>query len=297
MKLYGGLGNQMFQYAFAKQLGVMLGQNIFFEIDLSHWDRAGGFFRGFALGNFGKIKIKLARKKQLFGVRLLAKLERKVKFFSRIFPKSAHFKECRVECINFNDVKDCKHLYLEGYWQNLSYLENIRDDLVEEFDCGFMNDIENKRIKDNILRSGNSVSLHVRRGDYIHNSSALKVHGVCEVDYYKKAIGIIEKKLDKPAFFIFSDDPDWARENIFPLVSNQRRGYLVSHNNEENGYKDMMLMKQCKHHVIANSTFSWWAAWLCDNSEKIVVAPDQWFVGEKNKKRPKIFPDEWLYIK
>lgn len=129
----------------------------------------------------------------------------------------------------------------------------------------------------NKINETESISLHVRRGDYVSNLKASSEHGVCSIDYYKKAIEHIKSKIkDKKniCFFLFSDDPIWVKDNM-TFINDEI--VVIDFNNEEKSHEDMRLMSACKHNIIANSSFSWWGAWLNNNQEKIVVAPEKWF--------------------
>lgn len=119
---------------------------------------------------------------------------------------------------------------------------------------------------------GDSVMLHVRRGDYVSNAKTLRVHGVCSIDYYRRAIGVARERLGQPRFFVFSDDLAWSRENL-PLGDDA----VFVEGNAEAPEMDIFLMAVCRAHVIANSSFSWWGAWLATTDAPLVIAPDPWF--------------------
>ena len=123
------------------------------------------------------------------------------------------------------------------------------------------------------IESCNSISLHVRRGDFINENSTNKTHGVCSIEYYKKAIDFIAKKISNPVFFIFSDDTKWVYENM----KLQFKYFVVDINDHKFAYEDLRLMSKCNHHILANSSLSWWGAWLNESENKVVVAPKIWF--------------------
>ncbi|MDD2505652.1 MAG: alpha-1,2-fucosyltransferase, partial [Bacilli bacterium] len=135
-----------------------------------------------------------------------------------------------------------------------------------------------------------SDSLHVRRGDYVLNSTTNKVHGTCGINYYNKAIDIVTKENPEAVFFVFSDDCDWARNNL--KINHEK--YFIDFNGKENCHEDIRLMSLCKHNIIANSSFSWWGAWLNNNKNKIVVAPKKWFNVKINTKD--LVPENWIKI-
>lgn len=162
--------------------------------------------------------------------------------------------------------------YLEGYWQSEKYFKGFEEIIRSEFVFNSEPDSSNKDLGNAIL-SSNAVSMHVRRGDYVSNAATNQFHGVCSIEYYRKAVEFIAHKYPAPHFYIFSDDPDWVRLHIsldYPVT-------YVDKNTGEKSFEDMRLMSLCKHHIIANSTFSWWGAWLCMNPEKTIIAPERWF--------------------
>jgi hypothetical protein len=141
------------------------------------------------------------------------------------------------------------------------------------------------------IRHSFSISIHVRRGDYVTLAAASEFHGLMGPDYYKAgAEAILRGKNETPSFFVFSDDPEWCKENI------KLPGEItyIDWNTGKNSFEDMRLMSNCKHHVIANSSFSWWGAWLNPSKEKIVVAPKQWFNDTSNQ--TDIVPESWIRL-
>jgi hypothetical protein len=177
---------------------------------------------------------------------------------------------------------------LIGVWQVESYFLDIKDIIQNHFVFNAPKDEDNRSIIDKITAC-NSVSIHIRRGDYLndHWKDALGV--INDNSYYIKAINLIEERVEIPKYFIFSDDLKWAKENL-----NLPGSVYVSHNRGRNSYIDMYLMSLCKHNIIANSTFSWWGAWLNKNEDKIVIMPYPWL---NNVETPGIFPDRWIKLK
>ncbi|HET6995265.1 MAG TPA: alpha-1,2-fucosyltransferase, partial [Chitinophagaceae bacterium] len=139
------------------------------------------------------------------------------------------------------------------------------------------------------IRSVNAVSIHVRRGDYVNDKETNAVHGVCSIDYYREAINRLSGEISEPRFYIFSDDMDWARANL--PISPHLAVYVD--NNQMASHEDLRLMSSCKHHIIANSSFSWWGAWLSDYAGKKVIAPRNWFRTLENKD---IIPNGWITL-
>lgn len=177
--------------------------------------------------------------------------------------------------------------YLHGYWQSEKYFENVVDHLHEVFVMTPPMSPENAAMAQRI-EACSSLSLHVRRGDYV----ALGASAVCDQAYYTAALKAVTDGLsDAPTVFIFSDDPTWARDNLdvpFDKV-------VVDLNGRETAYEDMRLMSRCQHNIIANSTFSWWSAWLNKNPAKRVAGPTRWF-GNDHQHNPDILPDDWIAI-
>ena len=185
---------------------------------------------------------------------------------------------------------------LDGYWQNEDYFKDIREDILE---CFTFNpegiDQKNKETAEKMMTS-NSVSLHVRRGDYLTSAYQHVYSNICSVQYYKRATEYICQNIDNLFFFIFSDDIEWCKENIRELFGDgfdESRIAFIDYNHGDQSYLDMYLMSKCRHHIIANSTFSWWGAWLGTNEDKIVVAPDRWFA---NHDVTDIICDDWVRI-
>ena len=177
-------------------------------------------------------------------------------------------------------------LYLHGYWQSERYFGHIADDIRRDFSIAPESDAANIEMSQQIAQTP-SISLHVRRGDYL----TLDAHTLCSQAYYQAALAVVAEGLSDPTVFVFSDDPDWARANL-PLT---QRKVVVDLNGAETDYKDLRLMSLCQHNVIANSSFSWWAAWLNQNPTKRVAAPALWFANPKLR-NPDILPDGWHAI-
>ena len=140
-----------------------------------------------------------------------------------------------------------------------------------------------------MIADSNSVSIHIRRGDYVADPTMYTSHGTCDIDYYNRCVESLTEKVKDTSFFVFSDDPQWSRDSLklqYPAI-------FVDHNDMEHGYEDMRLMSQCKHNIIANSSFSWWGAWLNNNENKIVLAPEKWF-AKKTYIINDMIPVQWV---
>jgi hypothetical protein len=179
--------------------------------------------------------------------------------------------------------------YLVGYWQSEKYFVKHKEVIRQELT--FKNELspENLATASSLLKTA-SVSLHVRRGDYVSSQATNDVHGVCTLDYYRNAISHMARSVESPRFFIFSDDINWVKANLqldFPCE-------YIANNVGANSYVDMRLMSMCKHNIIANSSFSWWGAWLNSNPNKIVIAPKKWFA--KALSTEDLIPAKWVVL-
>ncbi len=262
VKIMGGLGNQLFQYAFGRSLSIDLDTELFF--DVSHFDT-----------EYAKSIRHIFYSLNLFNI--------KENFNNQKFSDDNNDESSKLNCYQeayFNEITDFPSYrninkiqlpgYFNGFWQSEKYFFHNQN--IIRNDLQLKNPIhgKNKAIANDILEH-NSVALHIRRGDY----NDLPHFGMCDTDYYKKSISIIEERVENPKFFIFADDHDWVKKNI--NISHPT--YHITHNNVENGYEDLRLMSLCKHFIIANSTFSWWGAWLSSNDDKIVILPKPWLIS------------------
>jgi hypothetical protein len=289
VKIIGGLGNQLFQYALGRNLALM--NNTELKLDISG-------FKTYKLHKYGlhhfKIIEKFATREDLHCIKMPSSRLRN--FFidincsitgnKQIFYK----KEPRDYIFDLNFFKYPNDLYLEGYWQSEKYFKNVEDIIRQEFSLKKEPDAPNALMAENILES-DAISVHVRRGDYVANPLTYNHHGVCSLEYYHKAIDCMVKKISDPHFYFFSDDPAWVKKN---LVVDYPHTY-VTHNQTIKNYSDLWLMSLCKHHIIANSSFSWWGAWLSTNPEKMVIAPKKW-VNNPHIETRDLFPEAWHTI-
>lgn len=288
VKLKGGMGNQMFQYALGRALsikyGVPLGLDLAFLLDRT--PRSNFTFRNYDLDVF-KIKADIVPQSKIpFIYR---------KFKSKIgllidFLRRKYFKLPGVEKkFNFDSsiLNIGPNAYLDGYWQTEKYFNNIEDVLRSEFSIKVDLSIEAINICEKI-KSCEAISLHIRRGDYYSNKNTNEILGLCPLSYYKDAVNLIIQKVKNPSFFIFSDDIDWCKNNL--KIDNTL--FFVGGLKD---YEDLILMSKCKHNIIANSSFSWWGGWLNSNKNKIVIAPKKWY-NSKNFNSEDLIPDYWIKI-
>ena len=296
VKLSGGLGNQMFQYS----LGVALSKktNSRLMLDKSFLKKkslkANYTLRDYELDIFSR---------DLNDSNLLETIKCRLYYFYKIayhlnkLIGTSFFNNKFIlenNNVSYDDRVNIvsKNILLIGNWQNEKYFSDSKDLVISKFEFKLpLNAINSERL--NRISQSNSISIHVRRGDYVDILSANKNHGVCSLDYYRKSIDYILSKIDNPTFFVFSDDPIWVEEN---LKIDEAHEYVTG-NIGKMSYVDMQLMSQCKHNIIANSSFSWWGAWLNQNPKKNIIAPKQWFAGvEKNSNKKELVPSTWTRI-
>jgi hypothetical protein len=184
-------------------------------------------------------------------------------------------------------VSPVKSMYLNGFWQSEKYFSTIRPILINDLKLTSQLSL-NAQFWQSKICDSNAVSVHIRRGDYILNSAAHNFHGVCDIDYYKTCIEQIKTKLINCHFFFFSDDIEWAKLTFSYL---DKSDFVTLCSNKE----DLYLMSICRHNIIANSTFSWWGAWLNENENKIVYAPKRWFNDEQIDTSD-LIPSSWERI-
>jgi hypothetical protein len=290
VKLMGGLGNQMFQYALGRSLAFE--RKVPLKLDITWFQKQN--IRSYQLDRFNTCAdiasqedVEKLIKPTLGGVRekIYRAIQRLLPYYSR---RIVAEKDSRFDSHIIDDVT--RNAYLVGYWQSEKYFKTIADILHLEF----IN--QNPPIGKNIklfqmINDSNSVCLHVRRGDYLSSPLARQILGVCGVDYYQKCIQIIVDEVTNPLFFVFSDDMEWVKTNLnitYPVI-------FVDHNSVNDETEDFRLMKTCKHHIIANSTFSWWAAWLSLYSKKKIFAPQQWFRDDSFDSQD-LIPSSWIRI-
>jgi hypothetical protein len=182
-------------------------------------------------------------------------------------------------------------VHIEGFWQNERYFKHLANELRNEL---FVPRAPVEGLNAELLervRAGNCASIHVRRGDYVSNAESNRFHGVCSPEYYLKAADRLVREQGVEHFFLFSDEPEWVTAKL-PLPYPHT---IVSHNRGRDSHWDLHLMRHCTHHIRANSSFSWWGAWLDSNASKVVIAPGQWFQGNATP-ASEILPPEWTVL-
>jgi hypothetical protein len=293
MKIIGGLGNQMFQYALGRNLSLKKETELKLECSYFTSERKGQTIRDYNLSAFNIIE-NFATKKE---VAKYEKYKRKPgkKWFlynKLIADKKKYFQERQFHFDEeaFEVSNDC---CLDGFWQTEKYFKDIEDIIRSEFSLKRPLSHYSKGIEDAISNAKTPVSLHVRRDDLVNNPVMTDFHGFCSPEFYSSAIDIIAKKTISPHFFIFSDDYEWIVDHFKTLPF----PYVCIKNGADKNHEDLYLMSKCHHHIISNSSFGWWGAWLNPNKNKIVIAPSRWFNHVKpNVNTKDILPEEWIRI-
>ncbi|MDP2246753.1 MAG: alpha-1,2-fucosyltransferase [Nitrosomonadales bacterium] len=287
--IIGGLGNQMFQYATARAVSIDLGAKL--VLDTS--DFVGyRLHQGFELKRVFECQADIATdadtdfllrwRKAKLARRLLRKLP-----LPLLCSKHVVFEPTLQYWPGIKDVLDDS--YLMGYWQSEKYFAHHAQTIRKDFSFKTEFSTKNAEIASHICGT-NAVSLHIRRGDYVSHARTKSTLGVCSIEYYQAAITQISEQVSTPEFFIFSDDMAWVKGNFqldFP-------SHYIDHNNGEDSFNDMRLMSLCQHHIIANSSFSWWGAWLNPSLEKFVFAPQNWFANGTDTSD--LIPANWIRL-
>lgn len=289
VQLIGGLGNQMFQYAIGRRLAILKETDL--KFDISYFKNYKN--RKYDLSCFNIIE-DFASPEEVYhlkgpDVRSIPGIIFKIIDKSKIYRKRRYIIERHFH-FDPDILKVSNDVYLEGYWQSEKYFKEIENIIRNEFKIKYKPDSVNKKIGSLIL-SLQSVSIHIRRCDYIKDPNISKVHGICPLEYYNAAIDKIAKIIKNPHFFIFSDDPEWAENNL--KIDHPTTFIIGNLGNKD--YEDLRLMSFCKHHIIGNSSFSWWGAWLSENRDKIVIAPKKWFNDQRINTND-LIPESWHRI-
>ena len=302
IKLTGGLGNQMFQYAAGRRLAfqhktIVKLKFIHCPGDTNRWYSLSCFNikENFAtdeeIKKIGQYNSAFFRGPMAIGLRVLPLLANKGRLLHKSRQKLLKpriIKEKYFHC-DKDLLKTPDNVLLDGYWQSEKYFKDIENIIRQEFSLRDQANHNYQKLFKDII-AANSVSIHLRRKDYLEDKKTREYHGVCSLEYYSTAIKKIEKTIKNPHFFIFSDDIEWVKNNLklrYPMN-------FVSNNNLTN-CQELILISKCKDHIIANSSFSWWGAWLSNNPEKIVIAPKKWFNNPTINTKD-LIPEGWIKI-
>lgn len=291
VKLIGGLGNQMFQYAAGRALAQKHQTELLLDISWLNKDPEGHYTkRRFELDAFN-ISSSIADEQLIerFGISSANKITRTLQrkfpqLFKWLYAAESGY-ACQPQFTNYG-----RNTYLEGFWQSELYFKSIRPIILQEFSLKVALPYELQHLA-NAMKQQESVSLHIRRGDYVNNQQVNAHHGVLDMTYYQEALREVEQSKAVQAVYVFSDDMAWCRLNL--KLNTNAAIHFVEFAEPASASQELILMSCCHHNIIANSSFSWWGAWLNQNPQKTVIAPKNWFQSVKN---PDIYPQGWIII-
>lgn len=289
--LTGGLGNQMFIYAFKLTLSQK-GKTILFHPYRNNSPQYG--HAGFQL-------------KQIFNIKgdgIWAEVSALCLsiywHITRVFPQT--IRQRLISIIGIKEIRvpnnfvfydyivhtEYKNTLFRGTWQSEKYFHSSAVDVRDAFSFNkeLLND-KTKSFLNDIVKMGITISIHIRRSDYLSSKYISGFGNICTLDYYSKAIRYIDNLVSKPTYIVFSDDILWCKNNI-----DLRNAFFVDWNHGKESWQDMFLMSNCTHNIIANSSFSWWGAWLNSNNDKIVIAPKIWWNGIDDD----VVPENWIRL-
>lgn len=284
VRIKGGLGNQMFQYAIGRSLSLKTGLPL--VLDKRHYLRMRE--HGYGLDKFQLADTPMDAAK----LPPTPREQPLAHFFWRVMKRQPQLQ--REAGLAFDPVIAASSgpTWVDGYFQSERYFAQHADTIRAELTLAAPPDPENARWLAEIEAEPRAVSLHVRRGDYVRNAKFAALHGSCPPEYYARALEHVAQKTGAdPIIYAFSDDPDWVRDNL-QLPAEIR---IPGHNDASRNIEDLRLMRACRHHIIANSSFSWWGAWLNPRTDKIVTAPARWF-SDPNYHNPDIWADGWIRV-
>ena len=306
VKLQGGLGNQMFQYAMGRALSLRTGEKVHYDRSWYEQIPSGDTPRPFELDIFS-LPLVFAKERQIplesrpvkdnWDV-LRRKIIRRAPSLRALLgmPRSRILvDDGKGICQDVFKILHGQNVYLNGYWQSEKYFKDAASIIRKDFIVHEAPDNQNKVFLEQMAVDSAagicSVSIHIRRGDYSSNPQTNVFHGLLPLDYYRSAMSVIEGRFPKVSYYVFSDDLSWCRENL----KFKDQVAFVDINADKTAWMDMRLMSACQHHIIANSSFSWWGAWLSGNRNKIVIAPKKW-VNMPEVDARDIIPSGWVTI-
>jgi len=289
VRMFGALGNQMFEYAFGRALSLKKKTSLLLDYysqiirDDFDGENLTKITEAFVLPvelYVGKTRKKLLRKRNLA-------------FLDRFITAAKLKTKCVVTEDNYDSlqkkIEKSKNIYLAGYWQSENYFTEAENVIREDFKFRIEQEISTLDLYKEIAGT-NSVGLHIRGNDYVNH----RLYEKCDVRYYLDAIDVISKTKSELNFFIFTDDIDNVHKNYEELLKFSEIVDIETPFNPD--IVDLLLMSKCKHNVVCNSSFSWWGAWLNNNAEKIVIAPQKWFKENPRYSSERIVPANWIQI-
>ncbi|WP_020606886.1 alpha-1,2-fucosyltransferase [Spirosoma spitsbergense] len=286
-RITSGLGNQLFQYAVARHLSLKNKTSLYVDLSYYLYQYHDDTSRNFKLGNFS-VPYHTLQQSPVEYVSKATKLlpNRSLRpFFLFQKERQFHFDEqilqSRAGCV-----------ILEGFWQSEAYFRDNADTIRRDLQLSGTPSPEFNQYRELIRETPMSVSIHVRRSDYVNHPEFSQTFGFVGIDYYKRAIELARKELANPRFFVFSDDKEWSKTNL-PLGEDS---VFVQNTGLNGDVADLVLMSHCQHHIIANSSFSWWGAWLNPNAGKLVITPKNWYKNKPAWNTKDLLPPTWLSI-
>ncbi len=297
-QLTGGLGNQLFQYSFARHLALLNETTLLLDTTQVESRSDPSHRRQYKLHHFS-IPSQAVNWDSSLGLSFQTKdghySRGRISQLSRLFRNSKHLKELSESHFHFdaNALARRGDFYVTSYWQSHRYFDLIASQIRADLVLSQPLSHKHQLIKDQIKATAGSVALIVRRGDFANHPHHSKFHGCCSQEYYQEAQVLIKSRVEEPHLFVFSDDIDWVRNNISFSCSTTFMDHPYDHSHYD--YVDLHLISTCQHHIIANSTFGWWGAWLNNYSDQIVIAPKRWFL-DASIDTSDVCPAEWIRI-
>lgn len=274
VRLSGGLGNQMFQYAFGRAFSLEKGEKLLFD-DFSF---SRDPLRKFALFGYTIETKKIGIWTKLF-YNFLYYLNRKYLFIKRGNTRCGIFYERQF--FVYENLRECNARYYDGCWQNVNYFEQVKEIIKKELTYqGGLSESAKEWLEK--IKSCEAVVVHVRHGDYL-NENNRNIYEVPKKSYYDKAINYIRRRFPESFFFFFSDDMDWCKKNF----GEEKNCFFIDKSSVDLEQENIFLMQNCKHFIIANSSFSWWGAWLGMKDDSVCIAPEKWFVDKNMNEEAK----------
>lgn len=286
-RITSGLGNQLFQYAAARHLALKNRARLYLDLSYFIQEYATDTPRKFKLNHFS-VPLHLLQDSPLLYVSKATKLlpNRSLPPLFR-FLKEPHFHfdptvpQTRAACIT-----------LDGFWQSERYFAESAAIIRQELTLQTIPSPEFERYEQQIKAAAAPISVHVRRGDYVHHPEFSQTFGFLGLDYYQRALAHLHQQVANPQFYVFSDEPDWVHENLdLPETA-----VFVRNTGPNADVADLVLMSRCQHHIIANSSFSWWGAWLNPNPAKQVIAPARWYKNQPTWDTKDLVPSTWIKV-
>lgn len=274
VQLMGGHSNQMFQYATARSLAIQHNTKLLLSMEwFKHMEG-----------------VKSPRVFELDGYNIIDTVY-KPTITKRLINRATGlvYYEEKNALYDPSLSKLGSNVYLHGNFQSEKYFKDIRPTLLQDFSYKELPSKKNAQLLKEIEAHPQAVSLHIRRGDYVQDAKVSQVHGMAELDYYVKALKHLKKTVKNPKLYVISNDVEWCKQNL------KFDAEMVIVDNNNTGAEDMRLMRACKHNILANSSFSWWGAWLNENPDKIIIAPKKWY-NDTSISTADLIPDNWVKL-